>query len=128
MKVRGRRCLLNDAGVESTAAIVAEVEDTRGWKPGRYRKGLPLHWDEDATWSLSPDTRFQISNCDRSIAFSVGWETAGERRGTLRKVDRLIEALTLFRAALEDEQRLYVERVRLAKKAGPPPKEATDGS
>lgn len=120
MRVRGRRCLLNPPGLESTAAIVAEVEDTRRWKAGRFRHGDPLSWDDEAHWSLVPETSLQLSNCDRSIRFEIRWETASERRGALLKVDRLIGALVEFRAALVDEQRLFVARVAEAKKAGPP--------
>lgn len=118
---RGRRFLLNPPGLESTGAIVAEVEDTRGWKPGRFRLGTPLHWDEESAWALSPDVIFQVSDCTRVVGFSVRWESPEERRGALVKVDRMVTALTEFRAALVEEQALYVERVRLAKKAGPPP-------
>lgn len=120
MRVRGRRCLLNPPGLESTGAIVAEVEDTRGWKPGRFRLGAPLAWDDDAAYNIAPYATLQISNCDRSIAFSIRWDDAAERRGALSKVDRMISALSEFRDALVDEQRLYVARVAEAKRAGPP--------
>ena len=120
---RGRRFLLNAPGVQSVAAIVAEVEDTRRWQTGRFRKGTLLHWDDDAAWNLTPDVMLKVSDCDRSVTFAIEWATAKHRRAALLKVDRMIEALTEFRAALADEQRLYVRRCRLARLAGPPPKE-----
>lgn len=124
MKVRGRRCLLNPPGVETTGAIVAEIEDTRGWKPGHFRKGAPLSWDEDSADSIEPYYTLQISDCTRSIMFSIRWEDAAERRAAVEKVDRMIRSLTEFRAALVDEQKLYVARVAEAKKAGPPKEDA----
>lgn len=126
MSVRGARLLLNLPGVQSTAAIVAEVEDTRRWQTGRFREGTPLNWDDNSEWSLVPDTVLKVSDCDRSVTFSIEWQSARHRRAALTKVDRLIEALVAFRAALAEEQRLYVARCRAARLAGPPPKSETD--
>lgn len=122
MKVRGGRCLLNRAGSETTAAIVAEVEDTRGWKEGHFRKGEALSWDDETKWNLSPYVALQLSDCNRAVAFTIRWEEPDERRAALEKVDRMIRTLTTFRDALEDEQKRYVVRMAAAKKAGPPPK------
>lgn len=114
---RGGRALLNLAPHHSTAAIVAEVEDTRGWKEGEVR-GRPVGTtvegkrDEDADirWELEPESTLQIANCDRSIAFEIDFSSESERRNALYKLDTLIGVLTEFREAVADEQRLYVER------------------
>lgn len=116
MTVRGKRLLLNPPGIQTTAAIVAEVEDTRRWKPGCTKEGKPA--DPKNTWEAEPDIVLQISDCSRAIRLSFGeWDSARNRRVDVQKVDRMIEALEAFRAALLDEQRLYVQRIRDARKA-----------
>lgn len=115
---RGGRALLNRAPHHTTAAIVAEVEDTRSWKDDEVRgrkvgttvEGKPEE-EVDVSWELEPESTFQIANCDRSIAFEINFTSAGERANSLFKLDTLISTLTEFRAAVEDEQRLYVERL-----------------
>lgn len=126
MKVRGKRMLLNNPGIETTAAIVAEVEDTRGWKDGCYRRGGALDWDDETPWNLTPESRLQLSDCSRSIMYTIQWETAAQRRGALAKVDRMIGALTAFREGLAEEQALYVARLAEAKRAGPPKKKVAE--
>lgn len=115
MKVWGKRFLLNLPGVQSTAAIVAEVEDSSGWKPGTDGQGRPF--DLVDLWTLAPNVMLKVSDCDRSVNFAIGWQTAHERRAALVKVDRLIEALEAFREGLAVEQVLYVERTRLVKRS-----------
>lgn len=128
MAVRGRRFLLNAPGVQSSAAIVAEIEDTRRWQTGRFRRGELLHVDDDTSWHLAPDVTLKLADCTRSVTFEVGWDSALARRSALQKVDLMIEALTEFRGALADEQRLYVRRLRLARLAGPKPKDEKPGA
>lgn len=119
---RGGRALLNRSSHATTAAIVAEVEDTRTWAEGEVR-GRPIGTDNDGEkvsklsdlrWELEPNHTLQISNCDRSIAFELDWQTESERANTLHKLDTLIEILAEFREAVADEQRLYVERMERA--------------
>lgn len=104
---RGGRALLNLPMHSSTAAIVAEVEDTTGWAEGEVR-GEPAK----NRWGIEPGYVLQIANCDRSISFELEFETSAERANNLHKVDTMIETLTRFREALADEQRLYVERAQ----------------
>jgi hypothetical protein len=111
-RYRGARALLNRPGFHSTGAIVAEIEDTSGWRKGRDRDGKKITED---SW-ITPEMSFQISDCTRSIAFCLDLETAAGRENSLYKVDTLIDALTEFREALVDEQALFVERRRAAKK------------
>lgn len=126
MRVRGGRFLLNPPGAQSTAAVVAEIEDTRNWLTGRFRKGEALSLDDETEWNLSPEVTLKFSDCDRAVQFAIEWNSALKRRAARMKVDRMIEALTEFRAALDDEQRLYVGRLREARLAGPPPKKEGD--
>jgi len=124
---RGGRALLNLSPHQTTAAIVCEVEDTRGWDQGQVR-GRPIgntpdgekqDSASDLRWELEPESTFQISNCDRSIAFELDWQTEGERRNTLHKLDTMIEILAEFRKAVADEQRLYVERMKRVEEKQP---------
>jgi hypothetical protein len=116
---RGGRSLLNLSPFATTAAIVAEVEDTRGWKDGEVRgrpigetrKGEKQDDADDLRWEVEPESTFQIANCDRSIAFEIDWQTPSERANTLHKLDTMVGVLTEFRDAVADEQRLYAERI-----------------
>jgi hypothetical protein len=115
---RGARALLNMVPHGTTAAIVAEIEDTRGWKEGEVRgrpigdtiEGKPPE-AADVRWEIAPESTLQIANCDRSIDFEIEFGSEGERANSVQKVETMIGALTDFRDALEDEQRLYVERM-----------------
>jgi hypothetical protein len=122
---RGARAMLNSGPHQTTAAIVAEVEDTREWKDGEVR-GRPIGTDSDGEkvakpsevrWELEPEYTLQISDCDRSIKLQIDWQTPSERANSLQKVETMIGALTEFRDALVDEQRLYVERMERAEAA-----------
>lgn len=111
--MRGRRALLNRPGHHSTSAIVAEVEDTRSWEPGCNRDGDPI----DKKWGpASPEVTFCLSDCDRHVSLSFdGFHTAEGRANDLAKIDKVLAAVAEFRRALVSEQRLYVERKRLAR-------------
>ena len=111
-KCRGGRALLNAPPFHSTAAIVAEVEDTREWKDGHYSAmDQPLDPDPHAAkHELVPEVCFQISDCDRSIGFELDWIDEAGRANSLHKLDTLIDTLTEFRAAVIEEQRLYADR------------------
>jgi len=107
-KFHGQRKLLNLPGHESTAAIVAEVEDTSKWKKGCDRKGKPL--EDKKAWWIEPEGRLVISYCSRSIELTISWETEEERENAVYKVDTLIKALQAFRDGLIVEQERYVVR------------------
>lgn len=114
MRVLGARRLLNGRGFGSTAAIVAEVENTSRWKPGCGRDGKPL---VSGQYEREPDVMWQVSDCSRAVVFEDHWTTAAGRRNTLRKVDAMIAVLQSFREGLVAEQARYVQRVRFAEKA-----------
>ena len=95
-KIHGTRALLNLPGCQSTAAIVAEIDSTRGMPSEDYPR-----------WG--PESTLQVSDCDRSISFDIGsFEDADERKNNLHKVDTLIAALQAFRKGLVYEQNRWV--------------------
>lgn len=106
MKPHGKRMLLNPPGYETTAAIVAEVENTSKWKPGRDRDGTLI----TGKWDFEPEYTLQISDCQRVVTFSLHFDTPAGRKASLTKVNRMIDALTVFRNGLMEEHILYVER------------------
>jgi hypothetical protein len=106
VKVHGKRSLLNPSGIESTAAIVAEVEDTSWWKPGCDEDGDPL-----TKWSCEPEAQIRITDCDRAVSLIFAWSTAEQRKAAIVKVDRMVDALLAFRAGLVIEQARYVDRI-----------------
>jgi hypothetical protein len=105
---RGGRALLNLPGQQSTAAIVAEIEDTSGWGKGEVRG--KDHTSDTWVGSLEPDYTLQIANCDRSIQFELEFDTPDQRENCLYKIDTLLEVLSEFRGALVDELERYQDR------------------
>ena len=105
-KVHGGRAMLNLPGYQTTAAIVAEVEDTSTWADGKGRKGLAVQTKYDC----EPYVKFQVANCDRSIEFVFPLEPH-EVENSLYKIDTFIEALKDFRVGFEIEHKRYMERV-----------------
>lgn len=104
---RGGRALLNDAGFHTTAAIVAEIEDTRKWPKGKDGDG----YDLNSSWRCTPETTLQITDCDRKVTFEFDWDTKEARRNSYNKVERLVKVLTKFLDALRDEQERYEARM-----------------
>lgn len=101
-KHHGGRAMLNKAGHYSTAAIVAEIEDTGGWP-----KGMVPEERDFTRWNIQPQTILQIANCDRSIAFEIDMDDDGN---SLAKLDTLIEILTAFRKGFKIEMKRYEKR------------------
>lgn len=93
MKTLGKRALLNLPGHYSTAAVVAEIEDTRQGCAG-----------EEPVYCLA------ISDCDRTIQFELEWDTPAGRATSLHKVRTLATALQAFSIILEAEQQRHEER------------------
>lgn len=100
MKVHGKRAMLNKPGFESTACIVAEVENT-------YRMTRTFN----NKWSAEPHYTFKIADCDRAIAFELDFETDEGMENSLHKIDTMIAALTAFRAGVATEQVRYLNRI-----------------
>lgn len=103
----GRRALLNSPGFSSTAAIVAEIEDTSGWEKGKDGDGKDLK----SAYGAEPDYTLQIANCDRSIAFDLDFGPEGWANN-VRKVEIMIDTLSKFRDGLIAERVAYTMRVR----------------
>lgn len=106
-KFHGGRALLNLEGQESTAAMVAEVEDTSSWKKGKGYDGSELKH----RWEATPSILLQFANCDRSIAFTGSIDTPENIENTFYKVDTMIELLQKFRAGIAIEAARYADRV-----------------
>jgi len=95
-KVRGARAMLNKPGFQSTAAIVAEVDNSDAI--------------DDDTRYYGPNATLAISDCDRKVSFDFDYDTPEGRANNLHKVDTLIKVLTEFREALAIEQKVYVKK------------------
>ena len=105
----GGRALLNKPGFESTGAIVAEVENTRRWKPGKNRRG------KDANgYNAEPSVMLQFADCNRSISFAFTLGSAEAHENNLHKVDTMLKLLQQFRAGLAIEQERLMDRLALA--------------
>lgn len=109
-RFHGGRALLNRPGHQSTGAIVAEVEDTSGWKPGKAGDGNDID-----RYNLEPEWIFQVSDCARAVSFDVNFYDKDGRENSLKKVDVMIDCLTKFRDGLAAEQKLYEERMKKVK-------------
>lgn len=92
--------------MQSTAAIVAEIEDTRRWLTGRFRKGTALSWDDEAAWNLTPDVTLEdvcptLPRCAPCGAASYG---AHHRREALMFWRRWISGIHPLLVWAEDER------------------------
>jgi hypothetical protein len=89
--VHGGRELLNPPGFQSTAAIVAEVRNSKHPDNNRYYSQVAL---------------IQISDCDRKVTldFAPG-ESPAQDEADLYKVDTLLRVLKDFRKGLVLEQK-----------------------
>lgn len=109
MKVHGHRSLLNQTGFGSTAAIVAEIENSESWKPGCDREGTPLK--DSGSWGIMPDVNLAISDCSRQISFDSPETNDPESWDNfLFKIDTMIEALTALKKGAEIERKRFETR------------------
>lgn len=106
-KVHGSRALLNQPGHHSTAAIVAEIEDTRDWIVGRGRGGADLQ-----RYNAAPLSTFTITDCDSKVNIEVGFDSDNGLENSLHKVDTMISALRKLRRGLVLEGARYAERAK----------------
>jgi hypothetical protein len=97
VKLYGERHLLNQPGFHSTAAIVAEIEDTADLAP------LP-------DYAPAPRYTLMISDCYKVVNIEIDFSSEEERENSLNKVDLMLSALTAFRQGLVKEQDLYAQR------------------
>lgn len=108
MKVYGKRALLNGPGFQSTAAIVAEIEDTTGWADGKDGVGRAL----TGRWSAQPTANLRISDCTRTIELEIDMETDADWRNSIRKIDTMIDALSRMRVGVVEERARYHQRCK----------------
>lgn len=106
-KVHGGRALLNQPGHHSTAAIVAEIEDTRDWITGKGRGG-----DDLQRYNAAPLSTFTITDCDNKVNIEVGFDSDNGLENSLYKVDTLIATLRKLRRGLVLEGARYAERAK----------------
>ncbi len=104
-KFHGTGTLLNNPGFHSTAAIMATVEDSSEWVEEASDK-------KTYTSAITPETVLNISDCDRTIRMDFDWDSEEARQNSLDKVDKMLLALTTFRASLQLEQERYVARTK----------------
>jgi hypothetical protein len=109
-RYHGARHILNKPGYHTTGVIVAELEDTSTWHDGCRADGRPI---ED-TWDLIPSSVLQIADCSRTITLSVDMHSPEDRENTKYKLDRMIDALTKFRAGIDLEEQRIKERLPIA--------------
>ena len=93
------RIFLNLADFDGGAHVRAFVEDTSARRVGRRR--IP-----------SPRLKLRITDCSNAIHLEFAVDSDAVRKNSLHKIDTLIASLERFRAGLEAEAVLHVERER----------------
>lgn len=94
--IHGGRALLNLPGHHSTAAIVAEIEDTSARRV------------ENTEF---PDTTCKITDCEGSISLDMNYATANQVENSVHKIDTLVETLIEFRRGLILEHHRLQDRI-----------------
>lgn len=111
-KVHGKRALLNLPGHHSTAVIIAEIEDTRGWEDGKGRGGKEL-----TSYNAQPETTLTISDCSRQVNLELDLGTDSRLENSLYKIDTLIDCLRAARkGVIKEHERLVARKKRIPKK------------
>ena len=93
------RIVLNLPEFDGGAHVRALVENTSAQRVRRRR--LP-----------SPRLKLRITDCANAIHLEFSVDSAAERENSLHKIDVLIASLERFRAGLEAEVALRIERER----------------
>lgn len=92
------RQFLNRPGHHGTAAVIACVENT-----DRLAK-------EELRYGRRPHVYLSISDCLREVKLQFDLQTTSQQANSLYKVKTLVDALTKFRTALEEEIDLLRKR------------------
>ena len=103
------RWFLNLPGFHGGAYVYVYVEDTSA------RSLLPCDCDREGcerVENFEPRTILEIADCEDRISLEFDVDTLEGRSNSLHKLDTLIAALQVFRAALEEEFEPYDERAR----------------
>ena len=104
------RTLLNLPGFHGGAFVYVYVEDTSARDLVRDQ-----YCEADCTCcpqNFEPRMTLEISDCDRRIWLSFDIDKPNARENSLHKLDTLIAALQVFRAALIEEFEPYDARQR----------------
>ena len=104
------RTLLNLPGFHGGAYVYVYVEDTSE----RTLQRDPF-CEDDCTCcphNFEPRMTLEIADCDRTISLQFDVDTAGARVNSFHKLDTLLAALQVFRAALAEEFEPYDARER----------------
>lgn len=101
-KVHGGRSLLNLPGHHSTAAIVAEIDDTADRK---------MKADEDDGYRIQPNVVCKVTDCDNAVNIEFDITTANQLENSLHKVDAMIEHLSGLRAGMIVEHHRLQDRL-----------------
>ena len=104
------RTLLNLPGFHGGAYVYVYVEDTSDREPWRD----PYCTDECtcSPENFEPQMSLEIADCSRQVSLSFDVDTLEGRVNSLHKLDTLVAALQVFRAAIEAEFEPYDERAR----------------
>lgn len=100
-EVYGGRALLNLPGYHSTAAIVAEVDNT----------SQRVITDEDDGYRLKPEITCKITDCDSAVNIEFDVDTANQLENSLFKLDTMIEVLSSMREGLIAEHHRLQDRL-----------------
>jgi hypothetical protein len=104
------RTLLNLPGFHGGAYVYVYVEDTSDCELRR-----DPYCPDTCTCcphNFEPRASLEIADCSRPVSLEFDVETLEARANSLHKLDTLIAALQVFRAAFEDEFEPYDERER----------------
>jgi hypothetical protein len=105
--VHGGRALLNLPGHHSTAAIIAEIEDTKPWGEGLARYG-----EKPNGYNVVPNITCKITDCDSAINIEFDIDTANSMENSIHKIDCMIDNLRKLRKGLIIEHHRTVDRAQ----------------
>jgi len=103
------RTLLNLPGFHAGAYVYVYVEDTSD--RDLFRNAYCEDTCTCCPQNFEPSVTLEIADCNRAISLEFDVDTVG-RANSLHKLETLIAALQVFRAALVDEFEPYDERAR----------------
>lgn len=104
------RTLLNLPGFHAGSFVYVYVEDTTDRDLFR-----DVYCEDNCTCcprNFEPTMTLEIADCVQTISLEFDLDTLEGRANSLHKLETLIAALQVFRAALEDEFEPYDERAR----------------
>ena len=104
--VYGGRALLNLPGHHSTAAIVAEVENTEDW-PLR----LSLKGEEYESYNVQAEVKCKITDCESAVNIDFEFLSANQLENSLHKIDVMVEILQNLREGLIVEHHRVHDRL-----------------